>query len=28
VALQATFDGVDGSRMSASRDVRWPERGE
>jgi len=27
VALRATFDGIDGSRMSASRDVRWPERG-
>jgi hypothetical protein len=27
VALQATFDGVDGARMSASRDLRWPERG-
>ncbi len=27
VALQATFDGVDGSRMTSSRDVRWPERG-
>lgn len=27
VALRATFEGIDGSRMSASRDVRWPERG-
>ncbi len=27
VALQATFEGADGARMSASRDVRWPERG-
>jgi hypothetical protein len=23
--LQATFEGVDGSRMTASREVRWPE---
>ena len=25
VVLQATFEGVDGSRMTASREVRWPE---
>ncbi|MCX5640209.1 MAG: hypothetical protein NT059_05265 [Planctomycetota bacterium] len=25
VVLQATFDGVDGARMTASREVRWPE---
>jgi hypothetical protein len=23
--VQATFDGVDGARMTASREVRWPE---
>ena len=25
VVVQATFDGVDGARMTASREVRWPE---
>ena len=25
VVLQATFEGVDGARMTASREVRWPE---
>lgn len=25
VVVQASFDGVDGSRMTASREVRWPE---
>ena len=25
VVLQATFEGDDGSRMTASREVRWPE---
>ena len=25
VVVQATFEGVDGARMSASREVRWPE---
>jgi hypothetical protein len=24
--VQATFEGVDGARMAASRQVRWPER--
>lgn len=24
--VQATFEGVDGARMTASRQVRWPER--
>jgi hypothetical protein len=24
--VQATFEGVDGARMTASREVRWPER--
>jgi hypothetical protein len=26
LVVHATFEGVDGSRMSASREVRWPER--
>lgn len=25
LVVQATFDGVDGARMTASREVRWPE---
>lgn len=25
VVVQASFDGVDGARMTASREVRWPE---
>ena len=25
VVVQATFDGVDGARMTASREIRWPE---
>ena len=25
LVLQATFEGVDGARMTASREVRWPE---
>jgi hypothetical protein len=24
--VQATFEGIDGARMTASRQVRWPER--
>ena len=27
VTVRASFEGVDGSRMTASREVRWPERG-
>ncbi len=27
VSVRAAFDGSDGSRMTASRDVRWPEPG-
>ena len=25
LVVQASFDGIDGARMSASREVRWPE---
>ena len=25
LVVQATFEGVDGARMTASREVRWPE---